>query len=341
MLTLKQYAPLPLSLCFGLCLLVSFNVSANSAPEAIRFEERKAEGWFFYNEKYEEEPEPEDAPPPPLPTTTTTAPPEPTPAEAKSEPAPPAPLSAKWMRENLPKYMDAAWNDPSPENVQAFFMLQRFAMDRSGEFADVAREVTMGNVMLDESTRRPFSSFASQDLDRQAGQRRRRLLQDIAQKAGLFVFYESDCGLCKTMAPILSLLNSDFTMTPISLDGKDLPGDPFPNMRPDQGHAEQLGVETLPAIYLVTPEGEFMPLAHGATSLTDLRERIVLGATQLGVISEDAYNSTRSVNNLHLDLSPGSIQPNAGAMNPTGFIDPAALLQQLEAIPQQRNQERR
>lgn len=323
-----RFTPLGLAL-----VLVLYPGLAMAQTSEARFIERKAEGWFFYNEQIEEEVPPiEELPPEPPQTVTETTPPPVADAQPAPEPSP-APLSAEWMRENLPKYMDRAWDDPSPENVQAFFMLQRYAMDRSGEFAEVAQRVTMGNPMLDESTRRPFSTFAAQDLDRIAGQQRNALIDKISQSAGLFVFYSSDCRLCQTMAPVLAHLDGQFEMTPISMDGQDLPGNPFPRMRPNQGHAEQLGVQSLPAIFLVSEDAEFIPLAQGATSLTDLRERIVLGAVQIGVISEDEFNRTRTVNNLHINLANQPLNLEDAPVDPNGLIDPRHLIQTLQTSP--------
>lgn len=317
--------------CLAMGIALAFGLGYAHAGE-VRFTERKAEGWFFYNETVEEEPAPIEEPVPEEPRMITQQTPPPEPSSPPAEPAPP-PLSAEWMRENLPRYMDRAWDDPSPENVQAFFLLQRYAMDRSGEFAEVAQRVTMGNPMLDESSRRPFSTFAAQDLDRFAGQQRNALLDEIASKAGLFVFFSSECRLCQTMAPVLAHLNGQFEMTPISLDGKDLPNAPFPNMRPDAGHAAQLGVQTLPAIFLVSPDAEFIPLAQGATSLTDLRERIVLGATQMGLVTEEQFDRTRSINNLHINLANRPLGIEANSQDPSGFIEPQLLIQALEAPP--------
>lgn len=322
-----------LLLHLAISLALSSTVSVVLADDRdARFTERKAEGWFFYNETIEAEPEQEEVVEPTPPQTLTEATPPPTLVPAAPSP-PPAPLSAEWMRENLPKYMDRAWNDPTPENVQAFFLLQRYAMDRSGEFAEVAQRVTMGNPMLDESSRRPFSTFAAQDLDRFAGQQRNALLAEISTKAGLFVFYSSECRLCQTMAPVLAHLDTQFDLTPISMDGKDLPNSPFPNMRVNDGHAEQLGVQTLPAIFLVSPDAQFISLAQGASSLTDLRERIVLGATQMGLVTEEQFDNTRTVNNLHINLANRPLQLEANQDDPTGFIEPAQLIQSLETPP--------
>lgn len=45
------------------------------------------------------------------------------------------PLTATWVRENFQRYQEIAWNDPSKETVLAYFLLQRFVIDRSKQFA--------------------------------------------------------------------------------------------------------------------------------------------------------------------------------------------------------------
>ena len=105
-----------------------------------------AEGWYWYQDPKEEEPQEEPLPPPPPPKA-----PEPEPEPVLKAEAPPAPFTAAWVREMLPKYKDIAWDNPTPENVKAYFLLQRFAIDRSSKFADVAKTVTMGNPLLDEN----------------------------------------------------------------------------------------------------------------------------------------------------------------------------------------------
>lgn len=325
----------PIAAALMAASLTAIGTYALAEPQD-RFIERKAEGWFFYNEELEKEREekPKPATPPPQNVTTTTPPPQSTsPSPPPSgELKPPAPLSAKWLRENMQKYMDAAFDNPTVENVQAFLYLQRYAMDQSSEFAQVAERARLGNPLLDETTRRPLATYASQDLDRQAGEARSEILASLAEKVGVFFFYESECGLCRTMSPILAQLNRQFVTTPISMDGKDLPGGPFPNMRPDAGHAEQLGVQVLPSVYLASPDGEFVPVAQGAVSLTDLQERIVLGALKQGWISHEDFNRTQPIANADMSLAkyaPLTALEDMGITDETGFIPPEVLLQHM------------
>jgi conjugal transfer pilus assembly protein TraF len=73
------------------------------------------------------------------------------------------------VRENLPKYKDAAWDNPTVENVRAFMYLQRFAIDRSEQFSNATEMAVLGDPYLDEISRRPAATFASQKLDVEAG----------------------------------------------------------------------------------------------------------------------------------------------------------------------------
>lgn len=121
------------------------------------FLNRKAEGWFWYiDPKTVEEPEPEEVIPPPVQTVPT---PTPAPVSVAPDKKFPEPFSAKWVRETLEDYKDKAWTNPTEENVKAYFLLQRFAVDRSNKFADVAQRVTVGNKLLDENFRRPLATF--------------------------------------------------------------------------------------------------------------------------------------------------------------------------------------
>ena len=93
---------------------------ARAEDKTPGFYERKAEGWFWYAVEAEESaPEEEERPAIPLAATQT----------------PSAPFSAAWLRVNLPKYLDLAWNEPSVENLRAFLYLQRFAIDRAEQFS--------------------------------------------------------------------------------------------------------------------------------------------------------------------------------------------------------------
>jgi conjugal transfer pilus assembly protein TraF len=295
------------------------------------FWERKSEGWFFYAEPDEpEEIKPVEAPPPKQRQTVTKATPPPKAAPAPAG-EPPQAFSAAWFRENLPKYRDAAWDNPTVENVQAFMYLQRFAMDRSQQFAEASEVAVMGNPFLDETVRRPAATYAAQALDKQAGQAKQELLNQLSTSAGLFYFYASDCQMCATQVQVMRVMENRFVVTPISVDGKHMPGTPYPNMKKDAGHAAKLGVTHLPAIYLVSADGQFVPIGQGALGIGELEDRILLAAKGMGWVSEDEHDLTRPVRNTNDDLSTMVSLPTTPSDGyEDGFIPPEELLRHIE-----------
>lgn len=98
------------------------NVSVHASDEPTRFIERKSEGWFFYKD-------PKELPPPPSPIL---VPPKPADTANKApDKDQQEPFSVSWLRENMPKLLDAAIDNPSKENVEAYMYAQRVAMDKS------------------------------------------------------------------------------------------------------------------------------------------------------------------------------------------------------------------
>ncbi|WP_295449905.1 conjugal transfer protein TraF [uncultured Thiodictyon sp.] len=284
----------------------------------------KRQGWFWYES-------PPPAPPPPVePAETAPAPspspPAPTPPQVRA-PAGPAPLSAQWFRENLGRYRDAAIDNPSPQNVQLYFYLQRVAMDKSSQFAKVSERVVQGDPNLDEVTQRPTATFGANLANRQGGLARDAVLKKVAGMASLWFFFRSDCPYCEAQAPLLQLLEKEygFAIVAISLDGAPLPSGRFPNFQIDRGQGQALGVTSTPATFLARPEiPALAPLAQGLLALAQLQERIVVAAVREGWISEEEASRTTAIVQ-QTALDPQQVQ---GALPD----DPAALLARLRAL---------
>ncbi len=259
--------------------------------DAARFYEREAEGWFWYR-RDPLPPAPVLPPePPPAPV-----PPEPEPPpESVSPPAPaPAPLSAAWLRANLETYQQRAIDDPSPTNLAVFLYLQKIALDKASRFTDAFQRAVQNDPALDETTRQPAGNYANL-INRVAGQQREAVLQALAKDTGLWFFYRADCPYCAAQAAVLNTLAQagGFVVQAIALDGKPLPNGLFPNFRRDGGQAARLGVVSTPAMFLVRPPADVMPLAQGLLSLNDLQQRLVLAAREAGWIDEATYARTK------------------------------------------------
>lgn len=324
-----------------MAMALAIPVSADALdrqPSSSSFWEDGRDGWFFYESTpARPEPPPEAAEPesPPSTAVETTPPPTP-PQDFTPEPplkeGPPA-LSAAWFRENLEKYEDAAWNDPTVENVRAYMYLQRYVMDRSEQFAQSAQLAVLGDPVLDETTRRPSASAAAQRQTERANRTRNRLVKELSEEVGMFFFYTSTCESCLSMVPVVKELQRDFAIIPVSVDGQHLPGRPFPDMRADQGHAEQVGVPRVPALYLAAPGEIFEPLAHAPVSLDDARHRILIGAYRQGWVSQEEYNAARPIENLDVDLTQMLAQDDLSSLqgdNDTNFIPPSDLMRLIE-----------
>ena len=307
--------------CFGLgssALQAASIADEVQVPERLFYREN-AQGWYWYQDPEQEE-EPEAVRiEPRVPTS-----PE------------PAPLSAQWVRKMLPRYKDLAWDNPTPENIETYFLIQRFAMDRSQEFSDVAQRVIVGNPYLDESARRPINTYGIRSVDRKAGAMMEKMLEKVAERAGLFFFFKSDCQFCEAQAPLIKLLETvnGFSVLAISIDGQSLQSVQFDDTREDKGQARQLNVTATPALFLVTQAGHFENLGQSIMSLEDLKRRILIGAVRAGVLSETDIQQTRPVmtpyddpHNLSRSLQELMVKAqDEQGRGFDGFIEPKVLL---------------
>lgn len=346
---MQRRAPLPF---FVLTAIICFTQSASSAslaesglkaqPSADAYYNRHAEGWYWYQDPEEATPAPpvakaESTPKKEEKRITEDKAPEPLPSSAPTSQKPSELFSAKWLRENLEKYRDVAITNPTPDNVKAYMLLQRLAMDRAQKFAQVTQQVVIGNPMLDETFRRPLASFGAKKVDWEAGQQADRILLKIAQKAGIFFFFKSDCRYCIAEAPLVKMLEDNgFDVLAISIDGGTLPNATFKKLRMNNGQAEALGLSATPATFLVSPDGRFENLGEGLFAYPELRSRILITALRRGWITQAEFDETRPIINPQnqIDLSKELPRLLAASANPAmavGGDDPVETVNQVMA----------
>jgi conjugal transfer pilus assembly protein TraF len=319
-------------------LLQALTASADEAvdrPAASYFED-KQRGWFWYEvlpepvkktqpeiQTSQEKPKPDIKPPSVVQAD----------IEPKTQAQPsvePRPLSSVWLKQNLEHYLNQAIDDPSPENVAAFYYLQRVMMDKAERFTNAARYVVMSDPQLDETVRRPVATYAANEANHQAGVVAERALKAIAAQAGILFFFRSDCPYCHVQAPILAMLENayGFKIYPVSLDGLPMPNGFFSQFKRDQGQAAMLGVEQTPALFLMKPPKQIVPLAQGALSLEEVTGRILLAAKEAGWIDATQYQTTQGIRNTPMLL------PDAGSISPAVTQDPLSLIQALQRSAQ-------
>lgn len=251
------------------------------------FMHRRSEGWFWYRvEPVEPDAVEEDVP---------------VSAEApapESEPVPdpgPTPLSSAWLKQNLPRYREIAIDDPSPANIQNYKMLERIALDKATRFAQASKAVTIGDPVLDATAERPLATYAVHAVDAAAKAGQVDVVGQIGETTGLLFFFQGDCPVCEAQANVLERFANrhGFVVMPVSLDGAKLNGGQFAGAyRSDQGQAHSLGIKKGPAVFMMRPPNQFVPLGFGALDLEALEQRAVLLSKEMGWISETDWRRT-------------------------------------------------
>jgi len=302
--------------------------------QSLSYFEDKQRGWFWYEvlpetvKKSKAEIQPDhEKPEPEIKSPTVVQ------NDDKSASQPSAehqPLSSAWLKQNLEHYLNQAIDDPSPENVAAFYYLQRVMMDKAERFTNAARYVVMSDPQLDETVRRPVATYAANEANHQASVVAERALKAIAAQAGILFFFRSDCRYCHMQAPILAMLENayGFKIYPVSLDGLPMPNGFFSQFKRDNGQAAMLGVEQTPALFLMKPPRQIVPLAQGALSLEEITGRILLAAKEAGWIDASQYQTTQGIRDTPMLL------PAAGSISNSVAQDPLSLIQALQRSAQ-------
>jgi conjugal transfer pilus assembly protein TraF len=302
------------------------------AVQEVSYFADKQRGWFWYEILPEPVAEKKPAQPKAEPAESKSAQKQPSvldPQQAQPKqitPAEPVALSSAWLRKNMETYLNQAIDNPSHENVAAFYYLQRVMMDKAERFTNAARYVVMSDPQLDETVRRPIATYAANEANHQAGVAAERALKDIAGQAGILFFFRSDCAYCHVQAPILSMLEKayGFKIYAVSLDGLPMPNGLFSNFKLDRGQAALLGVEQTPALFLMKPPKQIVPLSQGVLSLEEMTSRILLAGKEAGWIEPSQYQTTQGIRATPLLL------PTTGSISPAVAQNPLSLIQALQ-----------
>lgn len=279
----------------GLAALLSLSSDPTLAATSSFFGSEPPDGWFWYSVTPDPEPQPEPKPeakpkPKPMPARP--------PALKKAvapDPKEPTAYSAVWIRENLPKYLNRAIDNPTRKNVLAYMYLQRLTIDKSQRFADAVEVAVKTTPALDENNRRPISSMGARLANRGADRATKRAMTELSQQLGVWFFYSSGCDYCASQSSVLKGVEEIYgiPVTAISMDGGSPPPG-FASARSDEGQANRLDIDGPMGLVLVNPKSrKVVPLSHGLLARDQLVSRILLAAKKAGWIDEDAYNRTR------------------------------------------------
>lgn len=259
-----------------------------------RWVDRKAEGWFWYKDPPEEKPAEEPEKPEPKIAEV----PEPAPSpDVKTAPEVDMmiPGSVAWVRENLPKFLDRAIDDPTDENVMAYLLLQKYSTDKSSAYAEKVQLVTMGNPYLDETVNGPSAQGANA-IAKSIARKNLEAVRERLMKRTVLLFVFDDQDMSLAMSGVVSNYHdhTGFQVIPVSMTGNPLRNGLFPQYETDIGIRKIVNVATLPAVFLVGGNKKPVSVLQGVTAESDLDYRVINVAYREGLITEAEYRSLRT-----------------------------------------------
>jgi len=203
-------------------------------------------------------------------------------------------IPVKELRKRANIAIELALDKPSLENVRTYLTIQKAIMNRATKFAQLFALTTWLYPELDELRERPTSTIGVNLVNALRIEKEDEALHYLAKNGGLFFFFSSSCPFCATQAKILKVVQENYgvTIMPVSLDGKCPPE--FPNCKPDNGMAEKLNIQYLPAIYLAIPPDTIFPVSFRLITADELKERVykIFNSEDIKTIREKQKNST-------------------------------------------------
>ena len=280
------------------------SAAAGQTEQVASFYAHKEAGWFWYEDPPPLEEEAEEPVSPP--------------AAGAAPSASPTPMSVEWLRVNLPLLRDRAIDQPTNENVSAYFYAQRIMMDKAQVFSDVAREVSTSDPLLDENLRVPIASAAKAAMLKGTNSSKEAILRAVAEKAGLWIFHDDTCEYCTKQVPSANALARRYGLRVVYLSrqGGPIRGlDPSIPVKPAGTRFERLGVNYTPSVMLVVPPDGYYLISQGFASLTALEDRLVNAAHRYGLIDErlyyDAVPTARGVLSADATQNVGTVDWNS------------------------------
>lgn len=270
-------------------------------------------GWFWHETVSELEPETEPEPEPnqvPAPTNT----------EDKM-----VNIDAEWLKVNLPQLQSNAINNPTNENLGAFYAAQRLMLDISSKFATNTSDFFRKEASwLSEDHRRPTEAFMLDRFKEDVQKAQEPVIDKIATQAGLWFFYSSTCPYCIKQLPLIKHLASRYGLNVlyVSLDGGSIPDIPEDKIVIDvDGRAStQFSVTVTPTTFLVSNDGtKFELLSNGVSSLSKLQDALVNVAHKYSWISDDEFQSVQSVRGTNV-LANGQLQVKESELSNPAFL---------------------
>ena len=244
------------------CYVVLFYFcTGTSMAQAVK--DPSAQGWFWYEDPDIQEriSEKEKQPATPIPSNQ-------------------VPFSAKWIEENLPKLINKAIDDPSPENMANLAYAQRVTIDKSQKFGEAYHQAVMTDPFLDEENRVPSASYSNILFSRMMDKDKKSVLDYLGSIGGLWVFTDSSdkCSACGNYLNVVKTLAkaNHFPLREVSITTAE-----------GMTAAKQLKLKVTPTTVLAVPPAGYYLVSQGLLAQDQLEDRILIAATAYKLLPKD------------------------------------------------------
>lgn len=249
----------------------------------------EARGWLFYEDPEEEV---EDKEKPLSPPTIGGGSGASQPQEVK--------LDVEWLRENMPKMLDDAQNNPTTENLAKYAFAQRLLLDMTSRFQSGMINFMEENPILDENNRRPTAGMNLVAFKGEVAENRKAIMDKLKEVAHIWFFYKSTCEYCHRQIPILNALDRRYSIETlaVSMDGARIDGmNDFYHRVDTQLHwTKTMGVQRTPTLMLMMNDGSgFTKLTDGLETLPSIEEKLMKVALKMNVIDQEEFDSAQDV----------------------------------------------
>lgn len=281
------------------------------------------------------------------------------PQPAQAPVAAPAPAQQQYkeptmaeIQKNLPKVLNNAIDNPSPQNVRQFYMLWKLAQEKATRFSIASR---MAAIRYPELS---AGSYASNAAIKAQESKSRKMLKDFigaliesGHKIGFA--YNLDCEYSKQSVPVLAKFLSDtsFKLVAVNVGPRAGLEGPFENLRPaiasiadgKDGHklGAKWGLMHTPTFFIVTPDNQFFSEIKvdgaGFANSSGMQEAILNTFYDAGQVNDQFWLETVGFSNL--TPTERMIGLKAGPMNiaPGSWDQEAAdFAEKFFPIPQDR-----
>lgn len=192
----------------------------------------------------------------------------------------PPPTSAEQVELIQRSYKEAlaeATLNPTMENVLKVKQIQQGVVNRMSAFGNMWALVSLLHPELDDSVMgAPDTGYGIRAFREQEKEQRDRKIQAIAKESFLVYVYEGDNFISERMSSIILGISQQYnwSLTGISLDGKDLPGlKEVEGVRP---FINKQNLVVVPALYMVFEDGSLYPIAWGIQTVDIIQNNILL-----------------------------------------------------------------